>query len=74
MEANSLADIIAWPGDKSELSREIGRFIYEILAARVRPAEDLPEEGRHRLRARRHHDRRLRLREAVHGPGSCMSR
>jgi hypothetical protein len=29
MEANSLADIIAWPGDKSDLFREIGRFVYE---------------------------------------------
>jgi hypothetical protein len=29
MEANSLADIITWPGDKSDLFREIGRFVYE---------------------------------------------
>lgn len=29
MKANSLADIIAWPGDKSDLFREIGRFVYE---------------------------------------------
>jgi hypothetical protein len=26
---NSLADIIDWPGDKSDLFREIGRFVYE---------------------------------------------
>lgn len=26
---NSLADIIAWPGDKSDLFKEIGRFVYE---------------------------------------------
>lgn len=28
MGVNSLADIIAWPGDKSDLFCEIGRFVY----------------------------------------------